>query len=385
MNEPMNKLKDLLEGVSVMQILEYCGFTFVQDRNAFLIHSDSSGKTFYTFSDRGGYVRIFDQSNFSFIDKWTLLTSLVNLSSYQELSKDVDLIKSLETTCRLEYSNRIDAHTFLNSLAGLKKMSSRKFALADSPQFRNRVFETNHNLIAIPLFSLKDNRERSDRIVNILHLEGEKSTYFNNRRDGVTATNYDPENRFLVLSSNPTFWLNFLSTNYGPDYLLLLCHPEATTDVFQSVVLAMDRLTFSSILVPRPSTHNDKALLARIVEFFLNRVAEDLVFNIRFDGSEFRIEVFAIEGDEHLTFMKQVLRELNEIIWASFFGIQNGIVADQELSPVLSVIGGSVSIGSKDVFIIVFPGNELVATKLFSLIIQKFGIGDRLEILDVCA
>jgi hypothetical protein len=380
----MEDLKNLLGKISVLQILAHFGFQVVENKTFYLIYSSTINDfSYYIFLDEQRITRVFTPRNFSLIDKHELFLDLVDLKSIEDIDIIIGHIKDQSVPDGSTSLPSIESFSFLTRLAALKKVTQSEFDLAASPQFHKRVFQTTNGALSIPLYEFRSGQEKSDRVLNFVHVKNRCAKYFNNSRNWLTTTCYDPENRFLILTSNPNFWLEHLSATYGPDYFMILCHPEPDEEVFQSILSIMNRMGFSDLFLVEPITSADRHLLANITTLTLNSYVENLVFKIYYENRTYSVTTYSVEGSDHADFMHQLIDEVNQRVCDVL--VQGSHGQSRQVSEIINaflVLGSSRQQAGKDVFTASVPAHAVVAKEFFCLITKKFGIEKRMKILE---
>ncbi|HEY0652110.1 MAG TPA: hypothetical protein VGD65_03240, partial [Chryseosolibacter sp.] len=315
-----------------------------------------------------------DPSRFTLINKINLFLRLVSHSSLERIALTLEEIQKIQTSDDRELKiPSVECFRFVNRIAGLRKASVSQFPLADTSQFHNRVFATHLGKLSIPLFKVTPGQERSETIVNFIYLNNGHFKYFNDRKDWLTATHFQPENRFMLLTSDPARWLDHFTTNYGPDYFLLLCHPHPPDDVLEVIQSILDRLDFQELMLTSPRSQNDWDFVANLIEHILNRSVEGLGFKIASDEHCFVIAVRS-DGVNLLGFMERVITEFNESILQSIhhststFAQGAGILGSVQITPHIY--------RSRDAYILKFDLmlHETICQEFFSQLFNAFGI-----------
>lgn len=376
----MESIRASLALIPVTKVLEYSGFKVANTFDYYVEYTKYRvNRKYYVFRSMDNELRAFDQQQFSILDRLELFFYVVNVRSREEVDA---IIKAIETYELIDdaFANLppTEEWHFINKLVGMRRAAAKEFSLVNSQQFHNRVFATHSSSLVIPLYHLSPSLKRSDKIVNFVKYKQGRIEYFNDRTDWLTATCYQNENRTLILTCDPDFWLQHLTSHHGPDYMMILCHPTPAQETVETVFSIMDRLFFPEILIPA-SCENDLGVFATMITHFLNNSVEGLFFEMQYDQSSFELTVFSGDGIDHAEFFADVTGNINE-----------AIVKDMNLDDLESMkksrnlitlkdASGSIT-GSKTVCYLSFSATEIMFHHVFRILLDAFGLKNRVKV-----
>ena len=376
----MENFRTSLEKVCASQILLSQQFHIVSVADFYCIYISSVHKrSFYLFTDADNSLQVFNPARFNIIDKVTLFMELVLPESIQDVQRAIGQMAAYPPMNRTELKP-IDSFVLLKRIAALKKPHHSDFALANSPQFHNIVFASVGEGLSIPLYSFQVGQHRTERIVNFVNVRPTSFEFFNDSRDWITFTKYQPENRFLIVTSDPTFFLEHLSRTYGPDYFVVLCHHNPTLDTIRAIFYIRDELSFADFLVGNFQSNNDKHLIANLFSAHLNTFVENLVFSIYYDQQHYHTEIFCIEGTEHVEFLERFVEDFNDVTLQSFFATDDIAPTDEEVIKFLRATSHPIMLEGKCVFTIKIQATNSLARKFLTALSEKFAMKDAVKI-----
>lgn len=374
----METLRTSLDNVTPSQILSHFGFHIELQTGYYIIYTSQKLKRSYSlFRNPECETMIFNPARFEIIDKLNLFLALINPTTPNEVASAVDQIRKAPAIDPTPSLPAIESHKFLTRVAALRKPTPAQFPLANSPQFHNRVFATRDGQLSIPLYAIHPTKLRSDKIINFIHIKDNDFTYYNSTRDWLTTTCYHPDNRFLVVTSDPAFFAQYLTNNYGPEFFIILCHPHLTETVFRSILLIRDNLSFSRIFLPDPLLTEDSNFITNALVLFLNAYVDNLVFTNTYIDQNCSLSIYSIEAEDHAAFIAEIVHDAN----TSTLQAPSGEELDRHFADMLAIELSTVDTELKKLCVLAYRLTPILSKTIFKVFTSKFGVDKKITLL----